>query len=221
MSQQTLATVSAPPPQMLESYQPLPGTYDELRDHDGQFRPHWQHFIDALCSLGPEALDDRRREARRLIRDNGVTYNLHGDPQGMSRPWELDLLPVLIRSDEWAALERGLMQRAELLNLLLLDLYGPREVIRKGLVPSELIEGYSGYLLPCHGVRVSADRPLVQYAADLTRTPDGRWQVISDHTQSPSGCGYTLENRVVLSRILPSLFRDSHVHRLAGFCYLQ
>jgi uncharacterized circularly permuted ATP-grasp superfamily protein/uncharacterized alpha-E superfamily protein len=217
MPQHSLASVGAPPPGLLDTYQPLLGTYDELRGHDGQIRAHWQHFLDALCTLGPEALGERCREARRLIRDNGVTYNLHGDPQGMSRPWELDLLPVLIRSDEWAALERGLMQRAELLNLVLLDLYGSREVIRKGLLPAELIDGYPGYLLPCHGIRVAADRPLVQYAADLTRAPDGRWRVIGDHTQSTAGCGYALENRVVLSRVLPSLFRDSHVHRLAGF----
>jgi uncharacterized circularly permuted ATP-grasp superfamily protein/uncharacterized alpha-E superfamily protein len=217
MSQHTLDPVSAPPAGLVDSYQPLPGTYDELRSADGKIRPHWQHFLDALCTLGPDALEERRREARRLIQDNGVTYNLHGDPRGMSRPWEMDLLPVLIRSDEWAALERGLMQRAELLNLLLLDLYGPRESIVRGLLPAALIEGYPGYLRPCHGVRVAADRPLVHYAADLTRTPDGRWRVIGDRTQSPAGGGYALENRVVLSRVLPSLFRDSHVHRLAGF----
>jgi uncharacterized circularly permuted ATP-grasp superfamily protein/uncharacterized alpha-E superfamily protein len=217
MSQPTLAPMSDPSPPLLDNYQPRPGTYDELRAQDGQIRPHWQHLLTALGTLGPDALEERRREARRLIRDNGVTYNLHGDPQRMSRPWDLDLLPVLIRSDEWAALERGLMQRAELLNLLLLDLYGPREAIRKGHLPAELIEGYPGYLLPCYGIRPIADRPLVHYAADLTRTPDGCWRIIGDRTQSPAGGGYALENRVVLSRVLPSLFRDSHVHRLAGF----
>jgi len=217
MPQHSLAQVGDLMPRLADSYQPVAGTYDELRAQDGQIRPHWRHLVDALCTLGPDALEERRREARRLIRDNGVTYNLHGDPQGMSRPWDLDLLPVLIRSDEWAALERGLMQRAELLNLLLLDLYGPRQVIRKGLLPAGLIDGYHGYLLPCHGVRVAADRPLVHYAADLTRAPDGRWRVIGDRTQNPAGGGYALENRVVLSRVLPSLFRDSHVHRLASF----
>ena len=197
------------------SHSPAPS--DEMRSAAGQVRPHWQHLLDALRTLGPAALEERRREARRLIRDNGVTYNLHGDPQGMSRPWDLDLLPVLIRSDEWAALERGLMQRAELLNLVLLDLYGSRETIRKGLLPGAMIDAYPGYLLPCHGIRVAADHPLVQYAADVTRTPDGAWRVVGDRTQSPSGGGYALENRVVLSRVLPSLFRNSHVHRLAGF----
>ncbi len=217
MSQHTLAPVSEPLSRLADSYQPLPGVYDELRDKDGQFRPHWQHIVDALSILGPDALEERGREARRLIRDNGVTYNLHDDPQGMARPWDLDLLPLLIRSDEWAALERGLMQRAELLNLLLQDLYGPRDTIRKGLLPAELLDSCPGYLLPCHGIQVAGKRPLVHYAADLTRTPDGCWRIIADRTQRPSGGGYALENRVVLSRVLPSLFRDSHVHRLAGF----
>lgn len=217
MSQHTLAPPGDLSPTLVDDYQPLPGSYDEMRSAAGKVRPHWQHLLDALRTLGPAVLEERRREARRLIRDNGVTYNLHGDPQGMSRPWDLDLLPVLIRSDEWAALERGLMQRAELLNLVLLDLYGPRESIRKGLLPEAMIDAFPGYLLPCHGIRVAADRPLVHYAADVTRTPDGAWRVVGDRTQSPSGGGYALENRVVLSRVLPSLFRDSHVHRLAGF----
>ena len=204
-------------PALVDDYAPLPGCYDEMRSAAGEVRPHWQYFLDSLRTLGPSGIEERWREAARMVRDNGITYNPAGDDQGMSRPWELDLLPLLIRSEEWAGLERGLMQRAELFNQILLDLYGPRELINKGLLPAELIDGYGDYLLPCHGVEVAGGRPLVQYAADLTRTPDGEWQVIGDRTQSPLGAGYALENRVVLSRVLPSLFRDSHVHRLAGF----
>ncbi|MGA7981750.1 MAG: circularly permuted type 2 ATP-grasp protein [Chromatiaceae bacterium] len=201
----------------VDRYLPSAGAYDEMRTPEGEVRPHWKYLLETLHALGPEGIEERWREARRLIRDNGVTYNVYGDPLGMSRPWDLDLLPLLIRSDEWADIERGLMQRAELLNLILLDLYGPRNLIRRGLLPPELIDGYPGYLLPCHGIRAAGDRLLIHYAADLTRAPDGSWRVIDDRTQSPSGAGYALENRVVLSRVLPSLFRDSHVHRLAGF----
>ncbi|EXJ15876.1 circularly permuted type 2 ATP-grasp protein [Imhoffiella purpurea] len=202
---------------LVDAYTPLADCFDEMRTAEGEVRPHWQYLLDALRTLGPTGIEARWREASRLIRDNGVTYNLNGDPRGMSRPWELDLLPLLIRSEEWAELERGLIQRAELFNLILADLYGPRELLRLGLIPAELIDGDPGYLLPCHGIDVSGARPLVHYAADLTRTPDGRWRVIGDRAQSPLGAGYALENRVVLSRVLPSLFRDSHVHRLAGF----
>ncbi|CRI66005.1 conserved hypothetical protein [Thiocapsa sp. KS1] len=202
---------------LVDAYDPLPGCYDEMRTAEGEVRPHWQYVLDALRTLGPSGIEARWREASRMVRDNGVTYNLNAEPQGISRPWELDLLPLLIRSEEWAELERGLIQRADLFNQILLDLYGPRKLIRNGLLPAELIDGSGKYLLPCHGIEVSGHRPLIQYAADLTRTPDGHWRVIGDRTQSPLGFGYALENRVVLSRVLPSMFRDSHVHRLAGF----
>lgn len=209
--------VQAACPPLLDDYRPFPGQFDEMRTADGGLRPHWNYLIEALRELGPEAIDSRWQEARRLIRDNGVTYNFYGEPEGMARPWELDPLPLLIRGEEWAGLERGLIQRAELLNAVLLDLYGPRSLIEKGLLPPELIDGFPGYLLPCHGTPMAADRPLVLYGVDLTRDASGGWQVIGDRTQTPSGSGYALENRVVLSRVMPSLFRDSHVHRLAGF----
>jgi uncharacterized circularly permuted ATP-grasp superfamily protein/uncharacterized alpha-E superfamily protein len=200
-----------------DAYVPASGRFDEMRAGDGGLRPHWEYLLDALREVGPAGIDSRWQEARRLVRDNGVTYNVYGDPHGMSRPWELDPLPLLVRGDEWAELERGLIQRAELLNAILLDLYGPRDLITKGLLPAELVDGFPGYLLPCHGIQVTGDRPLILYSADLSRDPDGRWRVIGDRAQSPSGAGYALENRVVLSRVMPSLFRDSHVHRLAGF----
>lgn len=202
---------------LADAYLPAPGTHDEMRAADGTLRPHWQYLLEALRKLGPPGIEARWREARRLVRDNGVTYNVFGDPRGMSRLWELDPLPLLIRGDEWTELERGLIQRAELLNLVLLDLYGPRSLISKGLIPAELVDGYPGYLLPCFGVEVAGARPLVHYSADLTRDAHGHWRIIGDRAQTPSGAGYALENRVVLSRVLPSLFRDSHVHRLAGF----
>ena len=216
MSATNLAAALARPG-LIDDYLPLTGCFDEMRPTQGEVRPQWRYILEALRTLGPAGIEERWREAARMIRDNGVTYNLNGDPQGMSRPWELDLLPLLIPSEEWAVLERGLMQRAELFNLILLDLYGPRELINRGLLPAELIDGYREYLLPCHGLEVAGRRPLVHYAADLTRMPDGQWRVIGDRTQTPLGAGYALENRVVLSRVLPSLFRDSHVHRQAGF----
>jgi uncharacterized circularly permuted ATP-grasp superfamily protein/uncharacterized alpha-E superfamily protein len=200
-----------------DDYVPQPDRYDEMRAEDGSLRRHWQYVLNALHALGAEEIELRWREARRLIRDNGITYNIYSDPQGVSRPWELDPIPLLIRSEEWSDLERGLIQRAEVLNHVLLDLYGERQLIHKGIVPVELVDGYHGYLFPCYGVESPTQCPLTLYGVDLMRAPDGQWRVSGDRTQSPSGAGYALENRVVLSRALPSLFRDSHVHRLAGF----
>ena len=171
----------------------------------------------SLSDMGGAELQRRREEAWRLIRENDVTYNIYGDPGGMGRPWKLDLVPLLIESEEWQSIEAGLMQRAELLNLLLLDLYGPRKLVAKGLVPAELVFAHPGFLYPCFNMPMPGSRALTFYAADLVRDSSGQINVLSDRAQAPSGTGYALENRLVISRVLPSLFRDSHTHRLANF----
>jgi len=183
----------------------------------GEVRPHWQYLASALEGLNRGELDQRRAEAERLLRENGVTYNVYGDPAGSQRPWSLDLIPFLIPSEEWRQIEAGLAQRAEVLNLVLRDIYGPRDLLRLGLLPPELIYGHPGFLRPCHPLVSQKPHPLILYAADLARGADGRMSVISDRTQAPSGAGYALENRTVTSSIFPSVFRDSHVHRLAVF----
>jgi uncharacterized circularly permuted ATP-grasp superfamily protein/uncharacterized alpha-E superfamily protein len=180
-------------------------------------RPHWEYLIRSLETLGIQELESRKQETQRLLRENGVTYNVYDDPQGTARFWALDLVPVLVTSQEWSAIEQGLSQRAELLNQILADLYGPRTLINKGLLPPELVYTHPGFLRPCHGVRPPADCYLPLYAADLARAANGSVWVIGDRAQAPSGAGYALENRIVLSRILPSVYRDSHVHRVALF----
>ena len=171
----------------------------------------------ALNDMGGGELQRRREEAWRLIRENDVTYNIYGDPGGMGRPWQLDLVPFLIESEEWRTIEAGLMQRAELLNLLLVDTYGPRNLVRKGIIPPELVFAHPGFLQPCFNMPMPGSRALTFYAADLVRDASGQINVLSDRAQAPSGAGYALENRLVISRVLPSLFRDSHTHRLANF----
>ena len=171
----------------------------------------------ALNDMGSAELQHRREEAWRQIRENDVTYNIYGDPGGMARPWQLDLVPLLIESEEWRTIEAGLMQRAELLNLVLLDLYGPRNLVSKGLIPPELVYTHPGFLVPCFNMPMTGSRALTFYAADLARDAQGQITVLSDRAQAPSGAGYALENRLVVSRVLPSLFRDSHTHRLANF----
>src|SRR5262249_20856904 len=124
---------------------------------------------------------------------------------------------LLISSDEWRDIEWGLVQRAELLDLILRDLYGPQELLKRGLLPPEMVYGHAGFLRPCHPMSTPAAHLLALYAADVVRGPDGQVQVLSDRTEAPSGAGYALETRVVMSRVLPSLYRDSHVHRLSLF----
>lgn len=198
---------------MVTDTQPLlyPGStqrYDELLDRDGSIRPHWDRLIRHLSKGGTEIARRSVELTRRLIIENGVTYNIYADAQGRDRPWQLDPLPLLMDGREWRELEAGIRQRAKLLNALLADLYGPQSLIARGVVPGELAFGHPNFLWAVHGTRPLADTWLHIYAADLARAPDGRWWVLSDRTQTPSGLGYALENRNIISRVLPGLVTE-------------
>jgi uncharacterized circularly permuted ATP-grasp superfamily protein/uncharacterized alpha-E superfamily protein len=199
------------------SYPQTAGVYDEMSAGPGVLRPHWNVFINSLSEIGEQELGRRWKTARQRIRENGVTYNVYGDPLGMDRPWNLDAIPLMISPSEWSQLEAGLIQRARLLNLILADLYGPQQLLRRGLIPPALVFGNPGFRRPCHGARVAGNTYLHLLAVDLARGPDGDWWVISDRTQAPSGAGYALENRIVMAETFPDLFREFQVKRLASF----
>jgi uncharacterized circularly permuted ATP-grasp superfamily protein/uncharacterized alpha-E superfamily protein len=205
------------PTRLSEGYQPPPSVYDEMASGLGSVRPHWQKFLAGLDALGPAELGRRWEAAKRLIHENGVTYNLYADPLARERPWELDPVPLVVAQSEWQALAASLTQRARLLNLILADLYGPQRLLHEGLVPAELLFAHDAFLRPCHNLHVPRHTYLHLYAAHLARSTDGQWQVLGDRTQVPSGAGYSLENRIVISRMLPHVFHDCQVQRLATF----
>ncbi|WP_306604231.1 circularly permuted type 2 ATP-grasp protein [Azonexus sp.] len=191
--------------------------YDEMLKADGAVRPHWQRFFDHLDSVSPEEMRRRLDFADRRIQENGVTYNVYADPNGADRPWALDPLPLIIPPDEWAQVSAAVAQRATLLNAILADLYGEKTLLAEGLLPPALVYGQHGYLWPSQGIKPPGGIWLHHYAVDLARAPNGRWWVIADRTQAPSGAGYALENRLVVSRVFPEMFRDLHVQHLADF----
>jgi uncharacterized circularly permuted ATP-grasp superfamily protein/uncharacterized alpha-E superfamily protein len=188
-----------------------------MRAPDGAVRPHWEVLDRALAAFGPGEMWRRWEQARQLIRQHGVTFNVYGDPRGLERPWPLDPVPVLLAADEFASLAAGLAQRVTLLDRLLADLYGPRRTIAEGIVPPEVFLAHPNLLRACAGLQPPGGRFLHFYAADLARTPDGALRVLADRTQAPAGAGYALENRIVLGRVLPEAFRDSNAQRLALF----
>lgn len=204
-------------PDLLDRYPLTAGTYHELLNDSGEVRPHWRRLFDQLQRSTPAQLVQRQALLARQIQENGVTYNVYADPKGADRPWELDLLPHVIAADEWQQLSTGIAQRARLLNAVLADLYGPQRLISEGLLPAELVFGHNNFLWPCQGIAPPEDAFLHLYAVDLARTPDGRWWVTADRTQAPSGAGYALENRTIVSRAFPELYRDLKVQHLAGF----
>jgi uncharacterized circularly permuted ATP-grasp superfamily protein/uncharacterized alpha-E superfamily protein len=205
------------PRTLLSNYPRKTERFDEMLAEDGALRPSWQGFFDHLSTATPDQMRHRLAYVRRRIQENGVTYNVYADPKGADRPWELDPLPLILAADEWQEISSAVTQRARLLNAVLGDLYGAQSLLKDGTLPSALVFGHHGFLWPCQGVKPPGDTWLHLYAADLARSPDGRWWVIADRTQSPSGAGYALENRLIVSRVFPEQFRDLGVQHLASF----
>ena len=180
-----------PPPPTTElpvGYRPSEGVFDELSDGGG-VRSHWAHVARTLDHLGPLELTARANEARRLLADDGVTYNDVSDGSTEVRSWILDPVPVVVSAEEWSGIEAGLAQRAELLDLVLADLYGPRRLMAEGVLPPEVVYGHPGFLRQCDGIRLPGEHQLFNAAFDLARDADGAWTVLSDRTQAPVGHG--------------------------------
>lgn len=190
------------------------GAYDEVVGPDGTLRAGWQGLAELAVGLTAGDLARLDVEIRRFLADDGVTYGRPGQEPG---PWRLDPMPLVIPADEWAPLEVGLAQRAELLNAILVDLYGEQRLLREGVVPPEVVFGHSGFVRQVAKTPLPDLRPLLLTAADLGRGADGGWTVLADRVQAPSGVGYALENRRVISQVLPELYRKAGLHRLQPF----
>ncbi|MFT4217873.1 MAG: circularly permuted type 2 ATP-grasp protein [Micropruina sp.] len=168
----------------------------------------------AVDAMGMAGLLAARAEARNFAADEGITYGT-GTPGG--RRWAIDPIPVLLGAAEWQELERGLDQRARLLDLVLSDLYGERTLLRRRVIPPELILAHDGYVRQTAGIAAPGPRQLVVAATDLGRDPQGRWTVISDRTQAPSGPGYAMATRRIISQVMAGLHRSVPLARLRGF----
>ncbi|WP_108667335.1 circularly permuted type 2 ATP-grasp protein [Euzebya rosea] len=188
---------------------------NEMTAPDGSIRPGWEGLHRAVEAMDLRQQRRLRREVARLLEDDGVTYHVPGT--GKRLAWQLDPLPLIISGEEWAGIEAGIVQRAELLNLVLADLYGPRTLLTRGLLPARLVHDHPGFLRALHGVHLHGPQQLFTYAADLARMPDGAMVVLGERTQAPSGAAYALQNRIVTSRVMGQLHRTSHVQRLAPY----
>ncbi len=201
--------------QWTRGYARLPGIPDEYLAQDGTPRAVWTRFFDAFAELTPGDIERRFGSADRHLREAGVTYRALGETA--ERHWPLSHLPLLIDEADWQQLAAGIVQRAELLELVLGDLYGEGRLIAENAVPAAAIAGSAEYLRAVCGIKPPGGRYLNMYAADVGRGPDGRWWVLGDRTQSPSGAGYALENRLVLSRAFTTLYKSMNVERVAPF----
>lgn len=199
----------------IAGYAPLAGVPDELIGPDGRVRPHWASLLDTLAGLGRDDIDHRFAAAGRRIRDMGISYRVHGETK--ERTWPLSRLPLLLPETEWREIAAGVAQRAELLDLILRDVYGEGRLVEERALPAAAVAGSPEFLRAMCGASPPGGRWLRFYAADIGRGPDGRWWILGDRAQAPSGAGYALENRLVLARTFPRLYRDMKIERLAPF----
>jgi len=192
------------------------GHFDELLGQDRLLRPVWRRFFGSLGSAGLADLHRRDELLKRQVREHGVTYNVYSDENGTPRRWSLDLLPFLVEAADWKIIEAAVVQRAAVLCAIMRDVYGPQQLVGEGLLPPALVHGHPGYLRALDGVKPPGDIFLHVVAFDLARGPDGHWWVVGHRTQAPSGLGYALENRVIVSRLFPENFAQMQVQRLAA-----
>lgn len=191
--------------------------YDEVLKSGMEINPNWEMLLNNFSKLGIDELTKRQEDLDWLLAENGVTYNVYNDPNGLNRPWNLNIIPFVIEKKEWKSIEKGLQQRAKVLDLVLKDIYGKRELIKNGIVPYEIIFSHRGFLRPCHQIQYKTAKQLLIHSADLARGPDGQMWVVNDRTEAPSGFGYSLENRFSTSEVVPDFFKEINVKEPFGF----
>lgn len=190
--------------------------YDEFVDDDGNVRPTWTELADAVAERGKAGLDRLRSVVHSLIDHDGITYTaidahrdaLTGDHDLEPGPWRLDPLPLVISAADWEVLEAGLVQRSRLLDAILADLYGPRSMLTEGVLPPEMLFAHPGYVRAANGIQMPGRHQLFMHACDLSRLPDGTFQVNADWTQAPSGSGYAMADRRVVAHAVPDLYEE-------------
>jgi len=185
--------------------------YDELIDRDGAARPHAARLADYFSAMQPDELVARQRAVDKTIVDMGISFTIYSEGDNIDRAWPLDIIPRAMPGSEWDHVESGLKQRLIALNLFIDDLYNERRILKDKVVPAELIDSSRNYLAPCRGAKPRHGVWAHICGSDLVRDHDGVIYVLEDNLRVPSGVSYMLENRNVIKRVFPSIFRNHRV----------
>ncbi|PLY10685.1 MAG: hypothetical protein C0626_03340 [Arcobacter sp.] len=195
----------------------LESSFDEMIDKDNNVKEHWKEILKNLETSGVEKLEQKQTEIDWRLEDNGVTYNIYNDPDGTNRRWNLDPIPFVITKEEWDEVSKGLAQRAKLLNLIFKDIYTEQRLIKEGIVHAEIIFGHKSFLPTMFNFENIEYYSMKFYATDISRGPDGKFWVLNDRTQSPSGLGYAIENRLTMNSVSSELYPNVKMHRISKF----
>ena len=202
---------------LLNTYKSAINSYDEVLDAKGLVKPYWKSLFETLETVGLEGIELRNKDIIENLKENGVTYNVYNSENGANRAWKLDPIPFLIHEKEWQTIEKGIKQRAHLLDLILKDIYGPQLLVKNAIIPAELVFDNTGFMLPCFDLKQKLQNQLIMFACDMARGPDGKMWLLDNRTQSPSGSGYALENRTVMAKVFPELNKNIYRNRLSPY----
>ncbi|MBO9677881.1 MAG: circularly permuted type 2 ATP-grasp protein [Acidovorax sp.] len=194
--------------------------YEALPFDGSDIRPHYKRYGQWLALQSAQAMQARREEAEMIFRRVGITFAVYGakdeNGAGTERLIPFDLIPRIIPAHEWARMQQGLVQRVTALNRFIHDVYHGQEILRAGVVPTDLILNNAQYRPEMAGVQVSRDLYAHIAGIDIVRAPDakgeGVYYVLEDNLRVPSGVSYMLENRKMMMRLFPELFS---LHRVA------
>jgi len=202
---------------LFSQFQSQGNPYCESIDASGQYKTHWIKFVSSINNMSASEIQKRVSLIERKLLEHGATYNLFGDTESKDFQWELDLIPMFISFKEWETLQSGLLQRTRLLNCILKDIYHEQKLLKQGLIPPELIYTNPNFIRPCTGIEIPNNVYLIFFATDLCRTSDGTWLSVGDTTQTMSGSGFSLENRIILSQVLSRIYQQHTIMRVAPF----
>ncbi len=182
------------------------GFYDEVFDASGFPRPESKLVLENILSLSPDDLTFRQQAAERALLNMGITFNVYGSAQGAEKIFPFDIIPRIVKADEWDWIEKGLTQRITALNSFLADIYSDQKIVKDNVIPAELIHSAASFRTQCVGVKPPNNIWCHITGTDLIRDKDGQIYVLEDNLRCPSGVSYVLENRQVMKQTFPQAF---------------
>lgn len=196
--------------------------YEEENFFDEAFlrglpRPHYEGLVQRLSTMTPDEFRARCELADLTLVNQGITFTVYGNEQGIEKPFPVDLVPRIVPANEWEHIEDGLVQRVKALNLFLYDIYHDQEILKEGIIPTELIVKAPNFRREFVGAKPPHNIYVHICGTDLIRDEKGTYCVLEDNCRTPSGVSYMLENRMLLMKVFPSLFKENRVRPIDGY----
>jgi uncharacterized circularly permuted ATP-grasp superfamily protein len=204
-------------PELIFSRYCLDDFYDEMVNSDGDVRNWYRSFTGSLTGLGFNEVIQRQRAAEKAFMSMGITFNVYRDGAGVERIFPFDIIPRIIDTQEWDNIEKGLKQRIKALNFFIQDIYGPKNILKDGIIPTDVVLSSAGYLKQCEGLKPSRGLWAHVSGIDIIKHSDGINYVLEDNLRVPSGVSYVLGNREIMKRTFPEVFESMEIRPVTDY----